>query len=107
MPQSKGMVPDAVNIIGAIHQVVEIDDPLSRHGGQRNGNVKEADLAMMRLIDELHLKRPFFGARKIAFVLSESGYKVGRHRVSRLMRLQGLYPILFQGKNVQGNFKGS
>jgi putative transposase len=61
--------------------------------------VKEADLALMRLIDELHLKRPFFGARKIAFVLSQSGHKVGRHRVTRLMRLMGLETI-YRGPNL-------
>jgi putative transposase len=61
--------------------------------------VKEADLVMMRLIDELHLKRPFFGARKIAVVLSDSGDKVGRHRVTRLMRLMGLETI-YRGPNL-------
>ena len=47
----------------------------------------------MRLIDKLHLEKPFFGARKIAFVLSRSGYKVGRKRVTRLMRLMGIETI--------------
>jgi len=52
--------------------------------------VKQADLDLMRRIDKLHLEKPFFGARKIAFVLSRSGYKVGRKRVTRLMRLMGI-----------------
>jgi putative transposase len=55
--------------------------------------VKKADLELMRLIDKLHLEKPFFGARKIAFVLSRSGYKVGRKRVTRLMRLMGIETI--------------
>jgi len=55
--------------------------------------VKEADLALMRLIDELHLERPFYGARKIAVVLSRSGHAVGRKRVTRLMRLMGIETI--------------
>lgn len=55
--------------------------------------VKAADLVMMRLIDELHLKWPFLGARKIAYVLSDTGHKVGRHRVTRLMRVMGLETI--------------
>ena len=55
--------------------------------------VKQADLDMMRLIDRLHLERPFYGARKIAFVLSDSGRRIGRHRVTRLMRLMGLETI--------------
>jgi putative transposase len=55
--------------------------------------VKKADLELMQLIDKLHLERPFFGARKIAFVLSQSGRRVGRKRVTRLMRLMGIETI--------------
>lgn len=55
--------------------------------------VKEADLELMRRIDRLHLEKPFYGARKIAVVLSRSGHKVGRKRVTRLMRLMGIETI--------------
>jgi putative transposase len=55
--------------------------------------VKEADLALMRLIDQVHLDWPFYGARKIAFVLSRAGHPVGRKRVTRLMRLMGIETI--------------
>jgi putative transposase len=55
--------------------------------------VKHADLDLMRLIDKLHLERPFYGARKIAFVVSRSGHPVGRKRVTRLMRLMGIETI--------------
>lgn len=44
----------------------------------------------MRMIDKLHLERPFYGARKIAVVLCRDGHKVGRKRVTRLMRLMGI-----------------
>ncbi len=47
----------------------------------------------MRQIDELHLEKPFYGARKIAVVLSRSGHKIGRKRVTRLMRLMGIETI--------------
>jgi putative transposase len=55
--------------------------------------VKAADLDLMKLIDRLHLERPFYGARKIAVVLSRSGHKVGRKRVTRLMRVMGIEAI--------------
>jgi len=55
--------------------------------------VKEADLVLMGLIDRLHLEKPFYGARKIAVVLSRSGHKVGRKPVTRLMRLMGIETI--------------
>jgi putative transposase len=54
---------------------------------------KQADLDLMLLIDKLHLERPFYGARKIAVVLSREGHPVGRKRVTRLMRLMGIEAI--------------
>lgn len=48
------------------------------------------DLALMRQIDELHLKYPFYGSRKIAQVLAAERADVNRKRIQRLMRLMGL-----------------
>ena len=46
------------------------------------------NLSLMRKIDELYLKRPFLGSRKMALSLG-----VNRKRVQRLMRLMGLEAI--------------
>lgn len=57
--------------------------------------IPEEDLALMRRIDEVHLKLPFFGSRKIRDRLQREGYRVNRKKVQRLMRLMGisaLYP---------------
>ncbi len=53
----------------------------------------EANLALMRRIDELFLKYPFYGSRQTARQLRREGQRVGRHRVRRLMRLMGLAAI--------------
>jgi len=50
-------------------------------------------LALMRRIDELYLKYPFYGSRQMARHLRREGRTVGRHRVRRLMRLMGLEAI--------------
>jgi putative transposase len=50
-------------------------------------------LALMRRIDELFLKYPFYGSRQMARQLRREGIGVGRHRVRRLMRLMGLEAI--------------
>ncbi len=50
-------------------------------------------LVLMRRIDELYLKYPFYGSRQMARHLGREGEKVGRHRVRRLMRLMGLEAI--------------
>ena len=57
--------------------------------------VCEEDLALMRLIDEVHLRRPFYGSRRLHDELEDRGHTVNRKRVQRLMRqmgLRALYP---------------
>ena len=51
------------------------------------------NLDLMRKIDEIYLKSPFYGSRKMRYVLKDQGYCVSRHRVRRLMRLMGLQAI--------------
>lgn len=46
------------------------------------------NLALMRMIDQLYVERPFFGSRKIAITLG-----VNRKRVQRLMRRMGIEAI--------------
>ena len=53
------------------------------------------DLKLMRRIDEMHLKRPFYGSRRIRDWLQDEGHDINRKRVQRLMRQMGiraLYP---------------
>lgn len=52
--------------------------------------ISEANLALMRLIDKLHLDYPFAGSRMLRDLLNLRGIKVGRRRVGRLMRLMGI-----------------
>ncbi len=52
--------------------------------------VSESDLALMRQIDELHLKHPFMGARMLRDQLALQGAKVGRRHVRTLMLRMGL-----------------
>src|SRR4030095_14462163 len=51
------------------------------------------NLALMRRIDELFLKYPFYGSRQMGGQLRREGVGVGRHRVRRLMRLMVLEAI--------------
>ena len=48
------------------------------------------ELTLMRRIDELHLKYPFYGSRKLSDVLRKEGREANRKRIQRLMRLMGL-----------------
>ncbi len=55
--------------------------------------VSEEDLALMRLIDEIHLKLPFYGSRRVRDELEDQGHRVKRiQRLMRQMGLRALYP---------------
>ena len=51
------------------------------------------NLALMRRLDELFMKYPFYGSRQMVRQLRREAVRVGRHRVRRLMRLMGLEAI--------------
>ena len=50
----------------------------------------EADLALMRRIDELHLEHPFMGARMLRDQLHRHSIQVGRRHVTTLMQRMGI-----------------
>ncbi len=50
----------------------------------------EADLKLMRRIDELHLEHPFAGSRMLRDLLRPEGPAVGRKHVATLMRQMGI-----------------
>ena len=55
--------------------------------------ISEADLLLMRRLDELHLLHPFLGARRLARLLQREGVDVGRRHVGTLLRLMGIEAI--------------
>ncbi|WP_051908761.1 IS3 family transposase [Candidatus Odyssella acanthamoebae] len=63
------------------------------------------NLSLMRLIDKLFLKTPYYGSRQMARHLFRIGYCVGRKRNRRLMRLMGLEAI-YQSRRCCVNRKG-
>ena len=52
--------------------------------------INEAELALMRQIDELHLEHPFMGARQLVRQLRRLGFEVGRLHVRTLMLRMGI-----------------
>jgi putative transposase len=52
--------------------------------------VPEADLAIMRRLDRLHLEFPFAGSRMLRGLLAADGCKIGRRHVKTLMKRMGL-----------------
>jgi len=55
----------------------------------------EENLGLMKQIDKMYMKWPFYGSRKMTTVLNREGCLVNRKRIQRLMRLmsiQAIYP---------------
>ncbi len=50
----------------------------------------DADLALMRRIDELHLQHPFMGARMLRDQLTREGVHVGRRHLRTLVKRMGI-----------------
>ena len=77
------------------------------------------DDIIMRAMDEIHLRLPFYGSRRICDELADEGHVVNRKCVQRLMRLMGMntlypkpntsrahhahrvYPYLLRGLNIE------
>ncbi len=49
--------------------------------------VSSVDLAFMRLLDELYLKWPFYGSRRLCAALQQGGHRVNRKRVRRMRQM--------------------
>ena len=53
----------------------------------------DAELVLMRRIDELHLEHPFAGSRMLRDMLKAEGREVGRRHASTLMKKMGVEAI--------------
>jgi putative transposase len=51
------------------------------------------ELALLRLLDEQYTKTPFYGVRRMTWVLRQQGYAVNPKRVRRLLRTLGLVAL--------------
>ena len=56
--------------------------------------VSAEETALMKTIDQIFTKWPFYGSRKIVLELRRLGHDVNRKRVQRLMRVMGLQALV-------------
>lgn len=52
------------------------------------------DLRIMEALDIIHTDCPFYGQRKLREELRDHGFKVGRNRIRRLMKLMGIEALV-------------
>lgn len=67
--------------------------------------VREAELALMRAIDIIYTKWPFYGTRRMVLELADVGFMVSRKRVRRLMRRMGL-AVIYQKPSTSAKHPG-
>lgn len=56
--------------------------------------VSAEETALMKAIDQIFTKWPFYGSRRIVLELRRLGHEVNRKRVQRLMRIMGLQALV-------------
>jgi len=71
---------------------------ISRSSIYYKPRIDKEDLAVMRGIDEIYTRSPFYGSRKIRADLEDYGIRIGRNHVRRLMRVMGLETIYAKPK---------
>ncbi len=59
------------------------------------------ELKLMQQIDEVHLKYPFYGSRRIRDWLENDGQIVNRKRIQRLMRIMGIHTLYPRKRTTQ------
>ena len=66
--------------------------------------VSDADLALMRRIDELQMEYPFAGSRMLKGLLNDEGHEIGRCHVATLMKRMGVAAIYRRPHTVRGQW---
>src|ERR1700716_2196416 len=85
VPERRAMVERPGENLSICRQCALLN--LARSGVYRPGPVTGADdLALMRRIDELHLKWPFYGSRRMVFELNQAGHRINPKRGQRRER---------------------
>ena len=76
---------------------------------RKQGGESEENLTLMRQIDELYLKHPFYGSRKMAFELDANRKRVQRLilKQAKPVRLVLFFRAGFLGRTLSGGFWGS
>ena len=70
---------------------------------RQRGTLSEEDLKVARRIDEIYLRFPEFGARRMKLWLKREGWQLTRRKVARIMRFMGLEAIYRKPRTSQPN----
>ena len=94
MSQAKrlSMIEKSHPHLSVVDQCQLLKVPRSTHYYKPKGE-RDRDLELMKLIDVIFTKWPFYGSRRMTAELKGDGHNVNRKRVQRLMKLMGIQAI--------------
>jgi len=99
-------------LVEPMNEILSIGDQCEALGLQRStfyyepAMESQENLLLMRVIDEIYLKHPFFGYRRMSVWLQNMGYNVNRKRILRLMKLMGIEAI-YPKKSLSASKEGA
>ena len=91
--------PDRRGRLDPTHETLSIRRQCDLVGVARSGFYRtktatgDADLGVMKRLDQLFTDRPFYGSRRMTLQLRQEGHAVNRKRVQRLMRRMGIVAL--------------
>lgn len=67
---------------------------VNRNRLKEAASISDEDRAIMRDLDEIYTAIPFYGQRKLLRELRNKGWRIGRKRTRRLMRIMGIEALV-------------
>lgn len=86
-------------LVDPLHLQISIQRQCELLGLSRSGYYyepcpeSEEDLLLMPLLDEQYMNTPYYGIRRMQWVLQQKGYRVNHKKIARLLRLMGLEAV--------------
>ena len=91
--------PDRRGLLDPSHESLPVRRQCELVGVARSGFYRakppagDADLVLMKRLDQLFTERPFYGSRRMTLQLRRDGDDINRKRVQRLMRRMGIVAL--------------
>lgn len=56
-------------------------------------SLEESDYKIMKIIDEIFTEHPYYGTRRMAYILKKEGYDIGRKKVKKYYQIMGIEAV--------------
>ena len=56
-------------------------------------SLEESDYKIMKIIDEIFTEHPYYGTRRMAYILKKEGYDIGRKKVKKYYKIMGIEAV--------------